>query len=80
MTSDTAGRLEQCFTTVFPNLDRRRVRLAAAETVEGWDSVAHVTLLTLIAEEFGIDLPIEEFLEALSFPAILDRLLPLVSV
>ena len=45
---------------------------ATQESTAAWDSIAHVTLLSLIGEELGADIDFEEFSEATSFPAILD--------
>lgn len=72
--TDTATRLEGCFKAVFPTLEPARIPTADATSVEGWDSLAHITLLTVINEEFGMDVDFEEFEGATSFPAILDRL------
>ena len=41
--------------------------------MDGWDSLAHITLLTVINEEFGVDVDFEEFEGATSFAAILER-------
>jgi len=47
--------------------------MASVDTIGTWDSVAHVTLLSLIGEEFAIDIDFEEFAGATSFPEILER-------
>lgn len=39
-----------------------------------WDSVAQVTLLTVIGEEFGIEIDFEEFEGATSFQELENRL------
>jgi len=39
-----------------------------------WDSVAQVTLLTVIGEEFGIEIDFEEFEGATSFEEIANRI------
>ena len=71
---DTATqKLQKCFLAVFPQLDSSAVPLASVDTVGAWDSVAHVTLLSLIGEEFAIDLDFEEFAGATSFDEILQR-------
>jgi acyl carrier protein len=59
---------------VFPKLDPKAIPLAAAESVSEWDSVMQIRLLSVIGEEFGIDVDFEEFEGATSFEAILDRL------
>ena len=53
-------RLESCFLSVFPDLAPEDIANASAATVEGWDSVASITLLTVIEEEFGISIEIDD--------------------
>jgi len=65
-------RLVNCFKRVFVKLDRSAIPAATHESIAEWDSIAHVTLHSLIVEEFGIDIDFEEFDEATSFSAILD--------
>lgn len=71
--NDVAARLEECFLTVFPDLPRERVAAAAMTSVEEWDSVTSVTLLSVVEEEFGVSLGSD--VDALvSFEAILRHL------
>lgn len=65
-------RLTACFQQVFPGLNPAEIPTATHETVAGWDSIHQVTLLSLLGEEFGIDVDFEEFEGATSFPAILE--------
>ena len=65
-------RLVNCFQQVFPGLSRNAIPAATHESVEAWDSIAHVTLMSLIGEEFGMDIDFEEFEGATSFAAILE--------
>lgn len=69
-----ATRLVRCFSLVFPAMPEERIPGASAQTVEEWDSVAQVTLLTVIAEEFGIEVDFEEFEDAVSFDALAAKL------
>ena len=64
------AKLIECFSSVFPNLDPSEITAATVESTSGWDSIAHVTLLTLIGEEFGISVNFERFEDAVSFSAI----------
>jgi acyl carrier protein len=48
--------------------------MATAENVSEWDSVAQVNLLSVIGEEFDMDIDFEEFEGATSFAALADRL------
>ena len=47
-------RLADCFAAVFPELSKEEILRASPATVKSWDSVAVVTLLAVIEEEFGI--------------------------
>ena len=49
-------RLANCFSAVFPELTSEEIVHASPATVRGWDSVAVVTLLSVIEEEFGINI------------------------
>ncbi len=71
---ELSTKLTRCFTTVFPGLDPSRAAAASVETVPEWDSVAQITLLTVIGEEFGFEPDFERFEGATSFASILDRL------
>jgi acyl carrier protein len=69
---DTADRLVNCFSTVFPDLAKDRVPAATQESINEWDSVAQITLLTVIDEEFQMTTDIEEAQDLTSFRAFLD--------
>jgi acyl carrier protein len=72
MQDEHLERLVGCFEKVFPNLSRSDISAADHGSIAAWDSLAHVTLLSLVGEEFGIDIDFEEFEGATSFAAILD--------
>ena len=63
-------RLRQCFAAVFPDLTPDQAAGASPATVDAWDSVAHVTLLTVIEEEFGVEVPVDDMAQLASFAAI----------
>jgi acyl carrier protein len=67
-------KLTACFATVFPSLDPAAISSASAGGMAEWDSLVQVNLLSVIGEEFGIDIDFEDFEDATSFAAILDRL------
>ena len=52
--TDTRRRLTACFTAVFSTLGEAEVAGASVGAVEGWDSLATINLITLIEEEFRI--------------------------
>lgn len=59
-TDDLEARLETCFLTVFPDLAAADVRQATVDSVEKWDSVATLTLVNVIEEEFGIEIDFDD--------------------
>ena len=74
MNNDIKPRVIQCFSNVFPDLSEAEIERASTASLAAWDSVAHVTLLSSIAEEFGTSFELEDFEELVSFPLIVDHL------
>ena len=70
----TRDRLVTCFTAVFPKLTRAEVESATPLTVPAWDSLANVMLVTVIEEEFGLEIPVEELPQLGSFDRLLEYL------
>ena len=66
-------RLARCFQAAIPELLDDQLDRATPASVPTWDSIANVTLLALIEEEFGVPLHLHEQ-SALSFEGILDSL------
>ena len=64
-------RLAECFLTVFPDLDINSVASASAGSLPSWDSVATVTLLAVVEEEFGINVDTSDLASFDSFESIL---------
>lgn len=67
-------RLKSLFETVFPDLPPDKIENASQDSVETWDSVAAITLLNLIEEEFGIEMDLDHAAELTSFSKILNYL------
>jgi acyl carrier protein len=67
------ARLIRCFAATFPHLTNEEITAATLESVAGWDSVATVTLLAIIHEEFGVELILDDT-SAISFEAFLSCL------
>ena len=67
-------RLTGCFATVFPNLDTDEILRASHTSVASWDSLATVTLVSVVEEEFGVSIPPEDFEYLISFDLVLDCL------
>lgn len=73
MTS-THDRIANCFANVFPDIDAAEIPRASTASLAAWDSVAHITLLSAISEDFGVELEPEDFEELTSFALIVDHL------
>jgi len=72
--NDLHAKLTRSFETVFENLDPAEIPGATTMTLAGWDSLNHVNLLTVICEDFGVELDYEAFAEATSYAAIAELL------
>ena len=67
-------RLIKCFEMVFPDLTPEQIQNASQTSVAGWDSIAAITLVNVIEEEFQITMDLELAGELDSFPKILEYL------
>jgi acyl carrier protein len=61
------SRLTSCFQAVFPDLPASEIPIAAQDTVRAWDSVATITLINVIDDEFHVLLDYERLAEYRSF-------------
>lgn len=68
------ARLERCFAAVFADLSPAELRQANAGQVAAWDSMATVTLMAVVNEEFGLDLDLDQIEPLQSFDAWLGYL------
>jgi acyl carrier protein len=66
-------RLLECFRAVFPGVSDEELVHASATSLAKWDSVAHVTLISLIEEELGLQFPLERYADLTSFSALRDE-------
>lgn len=69
---DLEERLASCFAVAFPDLDAAEIKRASNTSVATWDSLATVTLISLIEEEFKVSLPPEDFEYLVSFDLTAD--------
>ncbi len=67
-------RVSECFANVFPDLPPSQITSASTASLSSWDSVAHITLLSAVSEEFGVELEVEQYEELTSYSAIVDYL------
>ncbi len=72
--NDLDDRLVRCLQTVFPTLPASAVRQASQDNVEAWDSVAMLTLFTVVEEEFGVVVDYDRVEELTSFTGLLQYL------
>lgn len=72
--SDTSARLVQCFAAVFPDLTEEQIRRASLTSVAKWDSIATITLISLIEEEFRLEVGTDELGSLISFESVLEFL------
>lgn len=68
-------RLKNCFELVLPQVPRETVETATMDTVEGWDSVATLTLVTALEEEFGLAIGYDRIPDLTSFAAFHEYLM-----
>ena len=72
--SNSEQRLVKIFETTFPDLPPEKIRTASQDSVENWDSVAAITLINLIEEEFEIQMDFDDVADLTSFSKILQYL------
>ena len=71
---DIQRRLTTCFQLVFPEMPDTAIPGASQNSVAGWDSVAAITLLNVIEDEFHITMDLEMAAELDSFKRIEEYL------
>jgi acyl carrier protein len=70
-----AKRLVSCFKIVFPALPESEIPNASSAFVAAWDSLAAITLLNVIEEEFGVQVNFDLLAELDSFDRLHEYLL-----
>jgi acyl carrier protein len=68
--AESDDRLVRCFSSVFPALTEEEIRAADVALLSDMDSLAGVTLLALIDEEFSVDMDLERLLGLGTFDAV----------
>ncbi len=66
------NRVTDCFCAIFPSHSREELLTASRESIPEWDSLAGVTLLTLLQQEFHLDIDLGELEQFDSVQAVLD--------
>jgi acyl carrier protein len=72
--AELSETLVECFAAVFPDVPREELVDAAVENTEEWDSIASVTLLAVLEEEFGVQIDDLDLPELSSFDKVHDYL------
>lgn len=72
--NDTRSRLAKCFAALFPELNDHEIASASPDSVGSWDSLASVTLMSLLEEEFSVEIPEEDLEHLVSFELVLGYL------
>lgn len=71
---ETRERLIKCFETVFPDLKDSEIPNVTQESLAAWDSIAAITLVNVIEDEFGIQMDLDQLGDLDTFPRILAYL------
>ena len=72
--ADVRSRLAHCFSVVFPDLEESEIPRSSVASVSAWDSLGSINLYSLVEEEFGIEISMENLERLLSFELILEFL------
>jgi acyl carrier protein len=67
-------RLTRCFASVFPAVPPDQLHSASVESVPAWDSLAAVTLIAVLEQEFDTPIDLMELPELTSYQAVRDYL------
>ena len=64
---ETRQRLTNCFQVVFPELPQNAIAGASTATVAEWDSIAAITLMNVVEDEFAMQMDLDDLAELDSF-------------
>ena len=67
--SELESRLIRCFSSVFPALAPEEIGAASAQSLAAWDSLAAVTLVAVVQQEFSVQIDLLDLPELDSFAA-----------
>jgi acyl carrier protein len=71
---DMDVRLMRCFASVFPSLAPEEIRAASVESIPAWDSLAAVTLVAVLEQEFDTQIDLMELPDLTSYAAVRNYL------
>jgi acyl carrier protein len=71
---DGLAALQRCFSAAFPDLAEDEIPGASVDSVSEWDSLASLTLIALLEEEFGVEISELDLPELTSYADVRDYL------
>jgi acyl carrier protein len=72
--ADFESRLVNCFAIAFPELAPQEIPSVSMGSLASWDSLAGITLVSVIEEEFSLSISPDDVAGLVSFELILDYL------
>jgi acyl carrier protein len=76
MRNDVKDRLIRCFAAVFDQVDEDAIPSMRSEVAnEAWDSLANVMLMSVVQQEFSVEISPEEAKSLDSFEKLLERVM-----
>lgn len=72
--TNIASRLEDCLAMVFPDVPQKQLCHASIHSLAEWDSLATLTIVSVIEETFQRQIPLDDLEEFVSFERILAYL------
>jgi acyl carrier protein len=73
--TDIDGKLERVFAAIFPDLSADAIRSASVDTLDNWDSLQSVLLMTLLEEEFAVSISPFDLADLTSYESVREYLL-----
>lgn len=70
--NDVEGRLAACFSAVFPNRSAEEIPTADRDSWAEWDSLAGIMLLTVLQQEFQLEVDPLDLERLSSFGSLLE--------
>jgi acyl carrier protein len=67
---DTRQKLISCFQVVFPDMPADEIPGASTATVANWDSVAAITMMNVLEDEFRLEMDLDDLADLDSFEKI----------
>lgn len=75
MRDDVRERLIRCFAAVFDQVEEDAIPLLHSEAIEAWDSLANVMLMSVVQQEFSLNISLEEAKSLNSFETLFERVM-----